>query len=335
MNKLCFQFLLIISVIYSCGIVEDQNISTGDLILTTNDYLQSSRSDYSRTVFTPDILMIVDHYQVIGNGPTESISDEFSDDSFSINGLEVGDWNFKVDAYNTDGDLIGEDNQVITIIAGELHEAEFFITPLQGEGSLNFTVTGANYDGSDLPLDCSLMNVDDVEQTLSVEKNTTLGEYSLSAIDLPVGYYILNTVAKLGEVPVGGRTDVIRVLSDSVTTGDIPLVDLIIPDSGDNSITIDIDLNLPLDVTLTPSSATLSIGETITFTGDVDSYTDVTVKWYINGVLQVGEEVLIYNLSWSDGENPPYRLGTYQVDLIVISGDGTKTGAASALFTIE
>jgi hypothetical protein len=82
----------------------------------------------------------------------------------------------------------------------------------------------------------------------------------------------------------------------------------------------------PLTITLTGTVSQLVYGETMTVTADAGSVTDVNYTWYRNGVSQATGASYT-----TDSTLAP---GSYRLDVIGFTADGSRAGSASHSFTV-
>ena len=141
------------------------------------------------------------------------------------------------------------------------------------------------------------------------------------ALALDAGYYTLDVFVDDGVVPVFSQyRRVVRIFTDLGTSAVIS-VDL---SGGSVNITIDVDRQDPLVVGLSGAPVDPVAQEVpVVLTAGVSGGTGVyTYRWYLNGVLRVGEEGTSITLN-AVGDALP--LGRNQVSLV--ASDGTAYGS--------
>lgn len=295
--KMVFLFVLTITIISvnSCDILT-QFISlekdTGTLLI----HMNHEEIENKRTIL-PEISMDVASYTIIGTGPgdEDSFTKEITGtESFSETGLATGTWNITVEAFNagnsetsTDPVLIGRGSAEILIEASTVTEASIDLLPISGTGSfeLLFSWDEALVDPT---LEYSLLDKEnnpvELTETIAVEGQ----QGTLNIPELSAGYYLLSVSIMHNGSHFGSETEAIRIVEGQKTSGTL---NIILKDSGDLALTINEHLDDPIEITLTGTEPTLSIGDNMTVSaetpeeaGAIDAY-----AWYLNGIPLTGE----------------------------------------------
>ena len=122
--------------------------------------------------------------------------------------------------------------------------------------------------------------------------------------------------------------DTVRIVQDEETIGTYSFTDLNHP-TGDVDIIVIIDLDAPLEVTITGGVDILVYGTEMTAQMLIANPGDdiINYQWYLNGGFISSGESLTFGMD--------LRRGTYRLDGVAISADGERSGSAFHNFIVE
>ena len=269
LRKLKYMFVLTLATVF---------LSTGCQLDSSNNNSESSQSDHgkldisflsshSRTL-QPDDELVANSYRVVGTGPDGKSLDltVSGGDSIQLDSIEIGDWNFIVEAFNADNYLFSRGSVDVTIEAGVLAEETVILSLLQNTGSFSLSIEVPE-TMSDTPYLVGTLQTDlqaDIPLSFSSEAGSTGYSKHTALLEnsVPAGYYTLSVTvyddASMQNDPsrYTGFADSVRILDGLTTAGSFTL-----NDAPGNEITLNIefDLNEVIDVTLV-DAATLPTG---------------------------------------------------------------------------
>ena len=271
----------------------------------------------------PDIVSV----QVIGQGPSGrgfDLSFPVSASPISISNVLAGPWTFFVFALNGASEKVLAGQASAVIEDGATTEISVTLSPLIGTGTLvvefrwpvgilsNPVVSAslAQYiDGDVFGLPADL-----VPFSYSESGGTALYRYE-GVHD--AGYYLLETHVDDDDGAPWAHSDAVLITSGNVTPVTIDL------ETGSVEIQIILSPSDPLDVTLTPDTASrLPAGTDMTVAGAVTGGTPpYTYRWYLDGELMAGETgtFVVIGSALSAGR---YRLTLIASDGGVLGSDG-------------
>lgn len=275
----------------------------------------------------PDLNMDVDSYVVSGSGPSgSSFERTTSGGVIAVEELTVGAWTIDVVGYNVDGIDVARGSGETDISAGETSQLTVTVRPYEGEGTLSVSVTWPDADVADPSVEAELVASDGTSVSLPFTISEA-GQASYERADTAAGYYTLSVQLLDGTTPVAGAAEAARVAAGATTGGTIAF-NSVNPPTGDTDITIDPDLDEPLEVSLSGAVADLELGGSMTATAEVSNADGQTVSftWYLNGAyLDDGDTVTV-------GQS--LEPGTYRLDAIAYTADGNRSGSASHSFSV-
>ncbi|MCK4796432.1 MAG: hypothetical protein KAT05_03570, partial [Spirochaetes bacterium] len=312
MKKMFFFLIAAIIIISNCGLNYLGN-SGGEssetiLVLSFNSY-----SVPNKTII-PDVTMDVVNYNVSGATTT---GDNFNetvgiDGVLVLNDLAVGTWVIDVDAQNDADVIIADGNTSVEIQAGQIINKTVTVTPLDGPGTLSLTVDwtdASQFDsatvtgsltpagGSAVPITFNPSGVKAAAHTSSQNK----------------GYYLLSTHVEEGS-ETWNFVDTVRIIYNETTSATIDVPD--IENQGGLDLSIDNDLQNPIDITLDGVEDPLISGTNMTVTATCNPE-PTTYQWYLDGVLLDGATSSFITI----GSTLPERTGAYRLTLIVSLGE--------------
>lgn len=275
----------------------------------------------------PDQDMDVDSYVVSGSGPDgASFERTTSGGVIVVEELTTGNWVIDVVGYNLDAIDVASGSGEIDISAGETSQLTVTVRPYDGAGTLSVSVTWPDADVSEPSVVAELVASDGTSMSLPFAISAA-GQATYESADTAAGYYTLSVQLLDGGTAVAGAAEATRVAAGATTSGTIAF-NSVNPPTGDTDITIDPDLDEPLEVSLSGGVASLQLGGSMTVTAAVSNAGGETVSftWYLNGAyLGTGEAVTV-------GQS--LAPGTYRLDAIAYTSDGSRSGSASHGFSV-
>jgi len=275
----------------------------------------------------PDLDMDVDSYVVSGAGPNDASFERTTTGSvLVVEELTTGTWTIDVVGYNLDGTDVASGSGETEISAGDTSQLTVAVRPYEGAGTLSVSVTWPDADVSDPSIVAELV-ASDGESTSLPFTISGAGQATYESADTAAGYYTLSVQVLDAGTAVAGAAEATRVAAGATTSGTIAF-NSVNPPTGDTDITIDPDLDEPLEVSLSGAVSSLELGGSMTVTGAVSNADGETVSftWYLNGVyLAAGDAVTV-------GQS--LAPGTYRLDAIAYTADGNRSGSASHSFSV-
>lgn len=327
-KKVMFVFLscfILLGLIVSCDPQTLNPDQRGSLEVSFNRF--NTRSFYS-----PDIDMTVDHYALTGDGPSEATFPSITSDGVepvSIIDLIAGTWTITATAYNADDIAIGDGVEQVVITAAHTTETTILVEEYDGGGTLSFTVAW--------PLSSNLV---DPHATFTLTRNGAPSSSTLVAtVDatactatysgaLPVGSYSLAVNLRDGDVSYNGPIHTIRIVKDAITDGTYTFDRLSTnPTEGNVRVSVVDGIEDPFVVTLSRRAEQVAEGRYTKFTATVPETVDCEFAWYVDGVK------LSYtgNVAYIGGDLP---LGYHYIDVLA-STQGLLTSASSNLNVVD
>jgi len=276
----------------------------------------------------PDTSMEPEEYRITGNGPSGASFETWtSGGSSEIQDLRLGEWQIETSAFNVDEEEIGYGNGTVAVENGQTAELNVVLRALTGIGSLSLSVVWPAEEVENGEIAATLASSDGHSESLAFEPVVD-GEASFFSDEIDAGYYTLILQLLEDDHVVAGAVDTVRIVQDGLTEGTFSFADLNHP-TGDIDIIVVPDMDEPLEVAITGGTETLSYGESMTVSAEVENAGDSTLEytWYLNGAA-VGSEA---SLTVGDGLSP----GSYRLDVVVFTEDGQRSGSDSHNFAVE
>ncbi|MEH6347107.1 MAG: hypothetical protein V7785_18570 [Bermanella sp.] len=302
LSKLKYMFVLTLAIAFlstGCQLGSSSN-NSGSAQADSGKLEISFVSPQSRTL-QPDDDLVADSYRVVGTGPDGKSLDltVSGGDSIQLDSMEIGDWNFIVEAFNADNYLFSRGSVDVTIEAGVLAQETVRLSLLQSTGSFSLSIEVPE-TMSDVPYVVGTLQTDfqsDIPLSFSTEAGSTGFSKHTAYLDnsVPAGYYTLSVTVydddSMRNDPsrYTGFADSVRILEGLTTTGTFTL-----NDAPGNEITLNIefDLNEVIDVSLV-DAATLpasfdfnSVAQYMLTSSvpidDVDAGS-INYEWFVNG----------------------------------------------------
>lgn len=305
--------------VYGCKLPE---LNKGSLHITINAGGAGWRP------LLPGTDMVPAHYRIEGTGPLGATFEKITDGSyFEGTGLDTGEWKVSVTALNAGGSEIGYGENTVIIEEGKLSSITVDVRPFTGTGDLSLAVSWPVDEVPDAVLQASLTGSTGAVQPLTFDAGAGTASYYGSS--LSAGYYTLTLqIISSGGAVLGGIVDSVRIVQDSVTKGTYSFTDISHP-VGNITIVVTVDMDDPLDVTISGAIPVLAYGENMTAAVSVSNAAGdtLTYTWYINGSpVGTGESVIA---------GADLRRGKYRLDVVVFTTDSSRSGSSAYSFTIE
>ncbi|MDC7218835.1 MAG: lamin tail domain-containing protein [Spirochaetales bacterium] len=321
MKKYLGMLLMAVLMFASCeGVSESDASESGSISLSLSE-------EVSKTL-EPEISMVPDSYILILEGPNgeylESELDE-SESEASFEDLRYGTWTISANAYNSEGDLIGEASESCEVHSGETTEVTLVISEIAGEGVLSLE---ADWNGEDVETPVLSALLTDSEGTETVLDVTIDEESGIATFcsSLENGYYSLSFCLYDDDYLCTGVMEIVRIISDETTSASFDFTDLKV-DGGTIDVNIDADLDDPLNPFISYDTDVAGVGEPIILSASLDEELDgVVYVWYVDGV------------SASTGDSYVFATdddGSYRIDVAAFSYDGSRAGSTNQSVTIS
>lgn len=191
-------FVLMFSVV-SCD-DQEKNVGYGSMSV------EVSNGDNSKTIRPTDESLAFVSYKIKGRYGTNeewTVNESFSSKTIEVDHLEVGDWEFLVEGFNTDGVLLAKSEpHVVAIKTNGLAKETYTLDWIDGFGSLKLSVKVQS--SRVLSIECQLYdesgNVVGEPYTIG-KKSSVLGDdnfYLFEKVfeDVPTGFYKAEIVMK-------------------------------------------------------------------------------------------------------------------------------------------
>jgi len=265
LRKLKYMLVLTLATVF---------LSSGCQLDSSNNNSESAQADHgqldisfvspqSRTL-QPDDDLVADSYRVVGTGPDGKSLDltVSGGNSIQLESMEVGDWNFIVEAFNANNYLFSRGSVDVTIEAGVLAEETVRLSLLQSTGSFSLSIEVPE-TMSDAPYLVGTLQTDlqaDIPLSFSSEAGSTGFSKHTAFLDnsVPAGYYTLSVTVYDDDSMLNdpsrytGFADAVRILEGLTTAGTFTL-----NDAPGNEVTLNVefDLNEVIDITLVDAAS--------------------------------------------------------------------------------
>lgn len=292
----------------------------GQLVLTIN-------TDSQSLTLEPSLDTTIASYRVTGSGPGEGSFQRsgVTSSTLTIDALAIGTWQVQVEAFNADGTLIGYGSRTVDILAGHTTLATITVSPLDGQGVLELTVSWETGLLTDPTVAGTLQPLGGAMFDLVFTPGTDSATYTNATLE--AGYYYLTLELYEGSSKVWGTAEAVRILAGQVTTGSFRLTSSDL-DPGDLSLTISPDMQDPFLVVFQDQKSELVPGTDMTVTSELDpAQSDPVYRWYLDGAPVDGETGGSITMDGGLAE------GVYLLDLVVES-DGVLSSSGFG-FTVS
>lgn len=315
-----FQWLLIPFLILLClglGGCRDEGTNRSTLRLS----LQNSEA-FTRSLLPKDTPLEVSRYVVEGDGPQGTTFNVISTtDTLEVEGLLIGTWNLIAVGQNTNGvDLVRGETSVN--LTPQPQDITITLNSLEGQGLMNIELFWDYLKVSDPKLVVSLTNESNATQTLVPTINNIANGSVTYNGHFSAGSYLLKAQLYSGSVPVAGCAEVIRIVGNRTTEGQIELK-LDKYANVPTSLTLVNNLGVPVECTILGLSENVAALTPLTATLSVSDSTEISVEWYLDGSL-IGNQL---SCSFTPSS------GTHRLDVIAKGALLASSGSASISFT--
>lgn len=282
------------------------------------------RDDTTKTL-VPDVSMQIDSYDIHGSGPAgDSFDLSNPDGKTKVDRLVPGEWTITVDARNADGVRIGTGQSTTTVGAGETVPLEVTVQPIEGYGAVEVVVSWDGETLVDPSVNVKLVAQDGTETVLDAIQQQD-GSYRATKADVANGVYTIVVQVLDGASVAAGEATAAQVVTGGTTIGHFAFSSV---KPNDNSINVSIVLEMddPLAVTLSGTQTELDAGASMTTTAAVSGTSQtVSYYWYLDGE-QVG-------IGASYTTPTTLAAGTYDLSVVATTSGG-GAGSTRHTFTV-
>jgi hypothetical protein len=284
--------------------------------------------DLSRNL-VPPVDMTVVGYDVSGAGPDGvTCHSTFTGSSITLKGLVFGDWSITVEGRNAEDKIVTQGEVDVQVTTGTTQVVDIVMYPVVGPGTLTLSV---NWDPKSVDT-ASVLSQLVPSQGAPIDLVFTTpspGEATYSNTAIQNGYYTLVVKLLDNDQLVMGAVDVVRIVAGETTSGTIDFTD-VNTGTGTISVSITLQMNNPVQVTMNGQAAELGTGSPITVTASVPSgLGNTTYVWYVNGVSAgTGSSITL------NGTVSPLAPRTYRLDVCAFVSNGSRGGSATCSFTV-
>jgi len=269
-----------------------------------------------------------EEYRIVGDGPNgDGFDITTSEEIVEIEHVVIGEWSVEVSALNSEHEEVGYGVDQTVVESGEVATAEVEVVPLAGTGSLSLTASWPDEEVDDPALEATLTDPDGNSEPLDFEI-VEPGSAEYYAPEVDGGYYTLLVQLLDGSDTVAGIAETVRILYDQHTEGHLSFDDLSKP-TGTIEVTVVVDLNEPLEVSIEGASSEIEYETTMTVSATVENGDgkEIEYDWYLNGA-SAGSGA---SITVGDGLAP----GNYRLDVVATTADGARSGSATHSFEVR
>ena len=293
------------------------------VVVKTDNFERSAIAKSAET----GIDMTINSYSIMLDGPDKESKTVKTDyhGVIEINNLAAGEWQVNAIAKNSSDEEIASGIEKVTIVQDQRTDCEVDISAYENWGSVDFTVSW-NIDlaptGEVAGRIESINNsITPIEFSLDQDVNSYTNSY------IPSGYYRFSAMMTMNNSNVGGSAGIFQVFNNE-STGINVFLNLI--NSEENSGTvITPSLENPIEISFLDCEDSINEGESFTVSAVFDELLDVEYFWYLDGVIFDDSQGNVFIVP----EN--LAAGNHQVDLVVVSSDGSRAGSYSHNFLVE
>lgn len=288
--------------------------------LTIDSSIQQTRS------IGPAISTDVDSYVIAGSADHgDTFEQTTAETQLSFEGLRAGYWNLTVDAFNASGVHLYTGSTRVLVHQGSVTSVSVTLVPVDGTGTLEVLMEWPVDSVTTPRIDASLTPAAGPAVEIPFTISGSTARFESSAVGS--GYHTLVTRLYDDDVLMAGAVELVQIVGSHVTTAHFVFDAVNQPGSLQVGIQIAPEFAESLTITITGGDRTAAYGTSVPLTGAVDGSPGSTVfTWYVNGAV-VDAGTTAYTLS---GTAP----GTFRVDLVVLSADGSEGGTATSIVTI-
>lgn len=255
-------FLAVLFCLVGCS--QDTPVQTGTLEININ-------ADVSRGIQA--ISMETESYNVTVKDSSENVvfsSTGKAQTSYSIK-VVAGTYTVNVEAFNSDGDVIGTGSVSATVVAGQVNSFSVTVSEVAGNGTFSISITA----NEGYPLSYSIKNASGTEVksgSLSYEDGTYSASESLSN-----GFYTF-IITRTDSSKVL-KYDSVRIISEKTASYSASFQFLT-----DGSVVVVNEIAATPEISISLSATTLQEGDTLTATAAISGITDEACYWVLDGV---------------------------------------------------
>ncbi|HEY9054241.1 MAG TPA: hypothetical protein VIO60_05425, partial [Rectinemataceae bacterium] len=266
----------------------------------------------------PDVDMDIDSFDILGEGPdgetfTRTLEAE---GSVTVTELGAGIWTVTVNAYNEAGQLIGSDEAEVTVAANATSYATLVVVPLTGNGTFEYTLTWPEAAGLENPsVQAQILDnyADPVPFDMPVD-----GLGAFGSVDLPAGYYAFQlTLLDGAETVWTSNLIAFRIVAGALTSGQTALTGSELGVTGSLHITVGVDMQNPIGITLNGSADVITTAETLTVGAEFSEGGLDGFGWFLDGTF-LGES-LVDVAEVTVG--PGFSVGRHCLSVLVLKGE--------------
>ena len=206
--------------ISGCNQEDEPNLLALDSSKESGALVINLSSPDSKSIL-PAIDLDIASYDISGTGP-DSETFQYTDvtnDNITIDDLKAGNWEITVDAKNMDGVVIGRGSAYADVLDGSTAEIDITVVPLEGNGTLDITLTWSNDISGAISIEAELVGSAVMPLIFSINGSSASYNGEVSA-----GYYDLNIILKSDGNKKGGITETIRIIEGQTTSGVINII---------------------------------------------------------------------------------------------------------------
>ena len=280
---------VLVASVFGCTLMSTPEDATLVLSLSSQTLLRAKTIE-------PLLDMDVDHYDVYGAGPAGATFEQLGITGTTVvqASLLPGEWVISVEAYNGDSPTthIGFGTTTVTIAAGDVLTVPITVSPVDGRGQLDVTVTwpagvllNPVVNGVLAPSGGSGTALTFTNATDELSANF-LSPDPVDPTALEDGYYTLilslttDRSDGTGSDVVWGTAEIVRIIAGEVSEKTFGLVEDV--NRGGIELEIDLQLDNPIEVNMSGVVDPVEQNVDVTVTaapGGLDLY-----EWYLDGV---------------------------------------------------
>lgn len=276
----------------------------------------------ARSLLPKDTPLEVSHYVVEGEGPQGTTFSVMSTtQSLEVEGLLIGNWTITAVGQNNSGvDLVR--GQATVNLTPEPKEVTIELGSLAGKGLLSVELLWNHLNVSEPSLAATLTDEAGNTQTLTPTTNNIATGSVLYSGDYQAGSYLLKAQLFSGSVPVAGCAEVVRIVGNRTTEGQIELK-LDKYANVPTALKLVNNLGVPVECTIAGISENVNALQPLTASLTTGDSSSLEVDWYLDGV-HCGS-TLTCTITPSSG--------SHRLDVIAKGALLASSGSASISFT--
>ncbi len=252
-------------------------------------------------VFTPDISMEIDSYEISGTGPDAGVihAAGITGEYHVVQELAVGLWQFTISGHNAEGQKVAEATLPVTIRRNQTTEEEVTLKPLEGQGKILLDLSWI--DDHDLITNPQVaVSIQPSDLQVSPEGLVITGSQDdriQQQIEVDAGWYLLTAAIFDGDPAESGNTALwqgicsVRIVKDHETelSHQVSEDEIRMQGTGTASVLISEDMQNQFEVTYSGDAEDLYPDESATFRVSSSHCAQAEYRWYVNGRYQPDE----------------------------------------------